>query len=77
MCRPGLDTEGMRKRIQRFGLEGFQYTSYPTRFWDIFGEFGHPVRTTISEMGPLLLSPPAWFERNTNWDSKHRLPGCR
>ena len=56
MCRPGLDTEGMRKRIQRFGLEGFQYTSYPTRFWDIFGEFGHPVRTTISEMGPLLLS---------------------
>ena len=56
MCRPGLDTEGMRKRIERFGLEGFRYTDYPTRFWDIFGEFGHPVRTTISEMGPLLLS---------------------
>jgi DNA helicase HerA-like ATPase len=56
MCRPGLQTEGMLKRIERFGLEGFTFTDYPTRFWDIYGEFGHPVRATISDMGPLLLS---------------------
>ena len=56
MCRPGRDTEDMRARIERFGLEGFQYKAYPTRFWDIFGEMGHPVRVTISDMGPTLLA---------------------
>ena len=56
MCRPGADSENMRSRIERFGIENFQYKPYPTRFWDIFGEKGHPVRVTISEMGPVLLS---------------------
>lgn len=58
MCRPGADSENMQKRIAKFGLAeaGFTYKAYPTRFWDIYGESGHPVRTTISEMGPLLLS---------------------
>lgn len=56
MCKPGLDTEDMRGRIERFGLDGFQYKSYPTRFWDIFGEKGHPVRVTVSDMGPTLLA---------------------
>ena len=46
---------GVRILHLRFGLEGFQYKSYPTRFWDIFGEAGHPVRVTISDMGPTLL----------------------
>ncbi len=55
MCVPGVDTEDMRARIERFGLEGFAYQGYPTRFWDIFGEVGHPVRVTVSEMGPTLL----------------------
>lgn len=56
MCRPGQDTEDMRGRIARFGLEGFAYKAYPTRFWDIFGEAGHPVRVTVSDMGPTLLA---------------------
>ena len=56
MCRPGNDTEDMRARIERFGIEGFEFKSYPTRFWDIFGEVGHPVRVTVSGMGPMLLS---------------------
>ena len=55
MCQPGVDSENMQKRIERFGLDGFEYKSYPTRFWDVFGEGGIPVRTTVSEMGPLLL----------------------
>ncbi|MBR4548888.1 MAG: DUF853 family protein [Oscillospiraceae bacterium] len=55
MCVPGVDSEDMRARIERFGLEGFEYRGYPTRFWDIFGEVGHPVRVTVSEMGPTLL----------------------
>lgn len=56
MTKPGLDTEDMRGRIERFGLEGFEYKSYPTRFWDIFGEKGIPVRVSVTDMGPVLLS---------------------
>ena len=45
---------------QRFliqlGLGNFQFASFPTVFWDVYGQHGHPVRTTVSEMGPLLLS---------------------
>ena len=56
MCRPGDDTPDMRSRIERFGIENFQFRSYPTRFWDIFGLRGHPVRVTVSDMGPMLLA---------------------
>ena len=56
MCRPGKDSEDMQRRIARFGLEDFKYKSYPTRFWDIFGDEGHPVRVTVSSMGPTLLA---------------------
>ena len=56
MCRPGQDSEDMRQRVERFGIEGFTYQKYPTRFWDIFGENGIPVRVTVSSMGPTLLA---------------------
>ena len=56
MCRRGRDSDDMRARIERFGLTGFEYRAYPTRFWDIFGENGIPVRVAVSEMGPVLLS---------------------
>ncbi len=56
MVAPGRDTEDMQARIRRFGITGWQYQSYPARFWDVYGEGGHPVRTTVSEMGPLLMA---------------------
>ncbi len=56
MCQPGIDTEDMRERIARFGMENFAFRSYPTRFWDLFGGEGVPIRITVSDMGPLLLS---------------------
>ena len=58
MCKPGVDSEDMQKRIERFGLDevGFSYKDYPTTFWDIYAENGIPLRTTVSEMGPILLS---------------------
>ena len=56
MCEPGTPSEDMSERIGRFGIEDFAFKSYPTRFWDILGEQGHPVRVTISGMGPVLLS---------------------
>ena len=56
MCRPGADSEDMQSRIAYFGIDNFEYKSYPTRFWDIFGETGHPVRVTVSSLGPTLLA---------------------
>ena len=58
MCRPGIDSEDMQKRIEKFGLAeaGFQYHAYPTTFWDILGRQGLPLRTTVSEFGPLLFA---------------------
>ena len=58
MCKPGEDTENMQKRIQKFALNetNFNYHSYPTTFWDIYGQKGLPLRTTITEMGPTLLA---------------------
>lgn len=58
MCEKGVDTDAARERIQQFNLSeyGFDYSAYATAFWDIFGQNGIPLRTTISEMGPILLS---------------------
>jgi len=55
-CMPGTDSPKMQERIRRFGIENWEYTGFPTRFWDIFGEKGHPVRITVSDMGPTLLA---------------------
>ena len=57
ICAPGQSSEGMEKRIDKFGLRDiFTYRGYPTTFWDIYQEGGHAVRATVSEMGPELLS---------------------
>ena len=55
IARAGGDHPKVAERVKSLGLEGFRYQGYPTVFWDVFGEKGHPVRATISEMGPLLL----------------------
>ena len=44
------------KRAKDIGLEDWSNTSFPTMFWDLFAEQGHPIRATVQEMGPLLLS---------------------
>jgi len=43
-------------RAGRIGFHDYAYRAFPVTFWDLYGEVGHPVRTTISEMGPLLIS---------------------
>ena len=53
---PGGENPKVDERVQKLGLKDFSFEGYPAVFWDVFGEQGHPVRTTISEMGPLLLS---------------------
>ena len=44
------------QRAMQIGLDEYDYTDMPSVFWDLYGEQGHPVRTTISEMGPTLLA---------------------
>lgn len=57
LAAPGERSESMEKRIDKFGIrDSFEYKAYPVCFWDIYQEKGHPVRATISDMGPDLLS---------------------
>lgn len=53
---PGDMRPQLVERATALGMQGYASQSFPLVFWDIFGVQGHPVRTTISEMGPLLLS---------------------
>ncbi|MEY4577888.1 MAG: hypothetical protein RL701_2591, partial [Pseudomonadota bacterium] len=56
LAQPGSANPKFNERLQRASLTDFAFQAAPVVFWDVFGEAGHPVRTTISEMGPLLLS---------------------
>lgn len=58
MVATGTPTKTVSAKIEELSLdtEGYEFTSYPTTFWDVYGEMGIPLRATISEMGPLLLS---------------------
>jgi DNA helicase HerA-like ATPase len=56
ISQPGKTHPKITERVNLMQLDDFQFSGFPTTFWDVFGEQGHPVRTTISDMGPLLLS---------------------
>src|SRR4030042_4228921 len=56
LCLPGGAHPKVAERVKTLGLSNFKYRGYPVVFWDVEGVQGHPVRTTISEMGPLLLA---------------------
>ena len=53
---PGETSEALENRLNKLGIENFEYKSFPVRFWDIFGVSGHPIRTTIDSVGPEILS---------------------
>ena len=56
LAKPGSATPKVAERIKALGLTDHTFTGFPVTFWDIFGKSGHPIRATVSEMGPLLLS---------------------
>jgi len=56
MCQAGVAQDFLQQRAHAIGLSDYTFTQYPVVFWDVFGTQGHPVRTTISEMGPILLA---------------------
>jgi len=56
MSQPGKPHPKIDERVQAIGIENYHQCSYPVAFWDLFGKKGVPVRSTVSEMGPQLLS---------------------
>ena len=56
ISRPGEAHPKIMERVRQLKLDDFHFASCPVAFWDVYGQLGHPLRTTISEMGPLLLS---------------------
>jgi DNA helicase HerA-like ATPase len=56
MAKAGIATDKLSARLTKLGLPEPDWTAFPVTFWDVFGEQGHHVRATISDMGPLLLA---------------------
>lgn len=56
LAAPGETNPKIEDRLRACGVADFAFTGFPVTFWDVYGEQGHPIRTTMSEMGPLLLS---------------------
>jgi uncharacterized protein len=55
ISQPGTDNPKIADRVKKLKLSDFSFSACPVTCWDVFGEQGHPIRATISEMGPLLL----------------------
>ncbi len=56
LAMPGAANEKLQARVAEIGIDGYANEANPVVFWDLFGKLGHPIRTTVSEMGPTLLS---------------------
>ncbi len=56
LCQPGEENPKLGERAQKIGIVNYSHRGYPVAFWDVFGKKGTPVRATVSEMGPQLIS---------------------
>jgi DNA helicase HerA-like ATPase len=56
MSQPGAMSPKLAERLKSIGVEAPSFAAMPVVFWDVFGTQGHPVRATVSDLGPLLLS---------------------
>ncbi len=55
LAMPGTPSERIAQRVAQIGMDGYTQEASPVVFWDLYGKAGHPVRATISEIGPTLL----------------------
>ena len=67
----------LKARIDKLGIDWTRRAPNPVVFWDIYGKLGHPVRTTISEMGPTLLARLHRAQRHAAGRARDRVQGCR
>lgn len=56
MCVKGSTNPKIEERLASLKIDNFEFKDFPTHFWDIYGEYGHPIRTTISNVGAKLLA---------------------
>ena len=56
ICKAGEPNPHVDERVKSMNIQNFEYSAYPVRFFDVFGKKGIPVRTTISDMGPILIA---------------------
>lgn len=56
LALPGTTNEKIQQRVAQIGIEGYAPEASPVIFWDLYGKTGHPVRATVSEIGPTLLA---------------------
>jgi DNA helicase HerA-like ATPase len=56
LAMPGVMSDKIKARAAQIGVDGYTSEASPVIFWDVYGKAGHPVRTTVSEMGPSLLA---------------------
>ena len=56
VSRPGADNPRAVERAKQLKIEGYAGRAFPTIYWDLFGDKGHPVRTTVTEIGPVLMA---------------------
>ena len=55
-CMPGQKNEKIEERLSNLGIEEFPFKGFPIHFWDVYGKKGHPIRTTVKEVGSTILS---------------------
>ena len=55
-CMPGETSDKIQERLNSIGIEKFDFKGFPVTFWDVFGKSGHPIRTTLQEVGATIIS---------------------
>ncbi len=56
ISKPGKESEKLAERLKKLKIKDHAFEGFPAVFWDLYGKEGHPVRTTVTDMGPMLLS---------------------
>ncbi len=77
LAMPGTMNERIQQRLAAMGNPEYRNEASPVVFWDLYGKLGHPVRTTVSEMGPTLLGPARPGRRGTQGHLDQLRPGQR
>ena len=55
-CMPGEASEKVKERLEKLKIAEFKFRGFPIHFWDVYGKKGHPIRTTVSSVGPVIMS---------------------
>ena len=77
LAMPGSGGEKIQERARTIGVEGYAPEANPVVFWDLYGKSGHPVRTTISELGPTLLAQDPRSQRRAARRARDRVHAGR